>query len=472
MSCSLPHTLARLPARPRALLAALAAAALLCLCLTLRAHVTDPFYAVPPPPAPPPFVLAANRTRPAPRGAYARARAPLAPVAHLARPQCALTPAHAARYAALRTAPPVFLALNVLDAQRALAALLHELPGVLAFLGPHAFVSVLESGSRDATPGLLGVLARLLDAHGVAHRIEVRGGARLDKRGGRRIAALARVRNEVMQPLYDGSAAAAAGVESFGRVLFMNDIIFCAADMLEILYEHENQGADMTCALDWGNHIVYDRWVLRTMTGSPSYAQSELLTFFAASRSHPTAPTDPRTPIPQPLPWNPAERARLRRLQPFQVFSCWNGAAVIRADAFTTTNHSGGGGGDGGDESPVRFRTARNDVTPVNERQSECFLLPVDLWRRGMGRIQVVPRASVAYTGAEYEEVRQDGGRAASYSHPAGLADVPLVGEGGGEGGKIEWEARPPAQVLYHDYARWDHPQVRSFFWLWFGCGG
>ncbi|KAF7986998.1 hypothetical protein HWV62_79 [Athelia sp. TMB] len=469
MSCSLPHALARLPARPRALLAALAAAALLCLCLALRAHVTDPFYAVPPPPAAPPFVLAANRTRPAPCSAYARALAPLAPVAHLARPQCALTPAHAARYAALRTpgAPPVFLALNVLDAQRALAALLHELPGVLAFLGPGAFVSVLESGSRDATPGLLGVLARLLAAHGVAHRIEVRGGARLDKRGGRRIAALARVRNEVMEPLYDGSAAAAAGVESFGRVLFMNDIIFCAADMLEILYEHENQGADMTCALDWGNHIVYDRWVLRTMTGSPSYAQSELLTFFAASRSHPTAPADPRVPIPQPLPWNPAERARLRRLQPFQVFSCWNGAAVISADAFTTSyNHSAGGGGSGGGgiengdtTGPIRFRTARNDATPVNERQSECFLLPVDLWRRGMGRIQVVPRASVAYTGAEYEEVRQDGGRAAAQAHPAGLADVPLP-PSALEGEKIEWEKRPPAQVLYHDYARWDHPQV------------
>ena len=35
----------------------------------------------------------------------------------------------------------------------------------------------------------------------------------------------------------------------------------------QILYEHENQGADMTCSLDWGSHIFYDRWVLRTMTG-------------------------------------------------------------------------------------------------------------------------------------------------------------------------------------------------------------
>ena len=67
---------------------------------------------------------------------------------------------------------------------------------------------------------------------------------------------------------------------------------------------------------------------------------------------------------------------------------------------------------------------------------------------------------SVAYTGADYEEVRQDGGRAvsASSAHPAGLADVPLEAEGE----KIAWEARPPAQVLYHDYARWDHPQVRA----------
>ena len=68
--------------------------------------------------------------------------------------------------------------------------------------------------------------------HGVAYQIEVRGEeAKVDKSGGRRIIELAKLRNEVMQPLYDASAAASADVERFERILFLNDIIFCAADI-------------------------------------------------------------------------------------------------------------------------------------------------------------------------------------------------------------------------------------------------
>ncbi|KZP27647.1 glycosyltransferase family 69 protein [Athelia psychrophila] len=240
---------------------------------------------------------------------------------------------------------------------------------------------------------MLGVLANLLDVHGVTYRIEVRGeGAISDKSGGRRIFELAKLRNEVMQPLYDGSAARAVGVEEFERVLFMNDIIFCAADILEILYEHENQGADMTCSLDWGSHVIYDRWVMRTMDGTPTYAQSDLTTYFYADPPE-------SAPVPQPLTSDPLTLGHLTRLEPFQVFSCWNGAVVLPAAAFV----SGVGGealgeqdqGDarGTGQGAVRFRTAKNDESEVTERQSECFILPVDLWKRGMGRIQVVPRA-------------------------------------------------------------------------------
>ncbi|KAF7975233.1 hypothetical protein HWV62_10196 [Athelia sp. TMB] len=163
---------------------------------------------------------------------------------------------------------PVLLTLNLLNAQWPLATLLHELPAIIGYLGPGLFVSVLENGSKDRTPAFLGVLARLLDTHGVAYRIEVGGAeAKADKSGGRRIIELVELRNEVMQPLYNGSAALSAGIERFERVLFLNDIIFCAADILEILYEHDAQHADMACALDWGSRVVYDRWVLRTMSG-------------------------------------------------------------------------------------------------------------------------------------------------------------------------------------------------------------
>ncbi|KZP08913.1 glycosyltransferase family 69 protein [Athelia psychrophila] len=484
----------------------------------------DRFNDVPPPPSAPPFVLSASRVHP-----NSSAPNPLAPLARLVapsyRPECVLSAAHRARYSPLaQSATPVFLALNLLDAQWPLATLLHELPTVLRHLGPDVFVSVLENGSTDRTPGMLGVLANLLDVHGVAYRIEVRGDDAIsDKSGGRRIFELAKLRNEVMQPLYDGSAARAVGVEEFERVLFMNDIIFCAADILEILYEHENQGADMTCSLDWGSHVIYDRWAFGLMdqtaagvpfprssyspedlfpvltsfcslgfafpasshaylpssaSRSPTYAQSDLTTYFYADPPE-------SAPVPQPLTSDPLTLGHLTRLEPFQVFSCWNGAVVLPAAAFV----SGVGGealgeqdqGDarGTGQGAVRFRTAKNDESEVTERQSECFILPVDLWKRGMGRIQVVPRASVSYTGYDYDEVRQDGrrgrGREAIAPHPAGLAYVPLPSTPAeNEAAKIKWVLDPPAQVVYHDYAWWHAPENADWFLLLaeVGCMG
>jgi len=73
-------------------------------------------------------------------------------------------------------------------------------------------------------------------------------------------------------------------------------------------------------------------------------------------------------------------------LQPFQVFSCWNGAAIINPKVFVER-------GVGKDGELARFRTAKNDVKEVTEKSSECYLICVDLWKRGMGRIMLVPKA-------------------------------------------------------------------------------
>jgi alpha-1,3-mannosyltransferase len=46
----------------------------------------------------------------------------------------------------------------------------------------------------------------------------------------------------------------------FDKVLFMNDILFCAEDVLELLFQHDLQEADMACSMDWGSDVVYDRY--------------------------------------------------------------------------------------------------------------------------------------------------------------------------------------------------------------------
>ena len=55
-----------------------------------------------------------------------------------------------------------------------------------------------------------------------------------NKAGGRRIVELARLRNDALKSLFDGKAAKQLGIKQFDMVLFMNDIFWCAGDMLEV----------------------------------------------------------------------------------------------------------------------------------------------------------------------------------------------------------------------------------------------
>lgn len=55
-----------------------------------------------------------------------------------------------------------------------------------------------------------------------------------NKAGGRRIVELARLRNNALESLFNGKAAKQLGIEQFDMVLFMNDIFWCASDMLEV----------------------------------------------------------------------------------------------------------------------------------------------------------------------------------------------------------------------------------------------
>ena len=91
-------------------------------------------------------------------------------------------------------------------------------------------------------------------------------------------------------------------------------------------------------------------------------------------------------PIPRLLPQDPTDRSRIESSLPLQVFSCWNGATVIDANAFLPPHN-------------IRFRQAHNDFDEngtekeVSEKASECFLISVDLWKENMGKILVVPKA-------------------------------------------------------------------------------
>jgi alpha-1,3-mannosyltransferase len=108
----------------------------------------------------------------------------------------------------------------------------------------------------------------LLTALGTPHKIVTRGQQeKSDKGDGHRINVLAAARNAALEPLYSGDAEKFVHGGLFHEMLFMNDIHFCAVDILEVLYQKRSQRANQACAMDWGREVVYDRWIIRTMTG-------------------------------------------------------------------------------------------------------------------------------------------------------------------------------------------------------------
>lgn len=91
------------------------------------------------------------------------------------RPACAPISSISTRYASLSASESnftIYLALNLLDAQAVLPTFIHELPGLLSFMGSHRFhVSILENGSTDLTAGLLVMLARVLASVGSSFEV-------------------------------------------------------------------------------------------------------------------------------------------------------------------------------------------------------------------------------------------------------------------------------------------------------------
>ncbi|KAJ3034848.1 capsular associated protein, partial [Rhizophlyctis rosea] len=234
----------------------------------------------------------------------------------------------------------------------------------------NVFISIYESGSTDRTRALLRNLEAALSGLGIPHYI-VGDPSPPPSKSENRITKLARVRNAALQPLYEGTDGRVKlrngkWTKKFDRIVFLNDVIWCAEDVMELLWQSFLQGGDITCGLDYnfaegetgGELFFYDTWVSRTILGTPFYGG----------------------------PWNhfthhPPTTTRMLRNLPFQAQCCWNGISILRPTPFT--------------HSHIRFRSGQ----PQNGEcaASECSLLCQDFWKAGWGRVVVVPGVRVGY---------------------------------------------------------------------------
>jgi len=223
------------------------------------------------------------------------------------------------------------------------------------------FVSVYESGSTDHTKDYLELLEGHLNFLGIPCKI-VRGGVTRGKR--ERIEFLADVRNRALEPLR-------ATTEVYDRVLWLNDIVFCADGALQMLAHalpepQGGLGADAVCGMDYikgdgGKCAFYDRWASKDATGRifrnffpiVNYGESELEVG-----------------------------------QAFQVFSCWNGMVAFDASIFQ--------------KQRLLFRFHREDLGEC--AASEADLIFRDMWNIGRGRIAVSPLAASSYSDAGFKK--------------------------------------------------------------------
>lgn len=151
-----------------------------------------------------------------------------------------------------------FIASNIHQNSPILPNFIHQLLHLIDTLGRRqVYVSIYESGSSDETRMYLELLRILLDKRSIAHYIvfesEITTGQREDGGNDRkfdesthRIEFLAWVRNQALKPL-----DRLPNRQTFDRIIFLNDVYFCADDIHELVFQSLLNNASLTCGLDF-----------------------------------------------------------------------------------------------------------------------------------------------------------------------------------------------------------------------------
>ncbi|KAI1058865.1 hypothetical protein LB507_004166, partial [Fusarium sp. FIESC RH6] len=291
-----------------------------------------------------------------------------------------------------------FLALDLRQNLILLPRLIGSVVEAVQFLGPqHCMLSIVEGNSPDGTADVLSALRPHLEALGIAYFFQQ---SPIDPTKTERIMSLAALRNLALQPLLENRDK----ITEDTTIVFSNDVTACPDDILELVYQRKSLKADMTCGMDWNGKRprFYDIWISRGINGD----------------SFVDVPNGNWKNVSE-LFWNDKDtRARYDARRPFQVFACWNGAAVFSAKPII---------------EGLRFRAAKKKGEC---HQGEPQLFCKDMWYRNYGKIAVVPSVNFEYKlhmGMPLKEKMGFTSDIVSQQDPAG--DF------------IEWKQDPPAEV-------------------------
>lgn len=303
------------------------------------------------------------------------------------------------------TRPSFFFALDLHQCVYVLPRLMGSVVEAMRFLGPaNCALSVVEGRSDDGTYEVLKLLKEEVEKMGAKYFLitnDINPGKENDRN---RISALAELRNIALQPLVNNAEQYDPNV----TVIFLNDVSICMEDILELVHQRQYQQADITCAMDWTfvgpDPTFYDVWIARGMNGD---------SFF-------NIPPDGNWNSAWNLFWNnPTAQGRQQSGQPFQVFSCWNGAIAFTAKPLI--------------ERKLKFRSSH---------ESECFqgepkIFAKEMWYNGYGKIAVIPSVNLEYSDEAAKKIKARKGYVSKWVN-ADNKDKDM---------KIEWDPVPPPNV-------------------------
>lgn len=249
----------------------------------------------------------------------------------------------------------------------------------------NVFVSVQESGSFDDSKGALRDLDARLEELGVARAILLDDTTHLDDihkqpeetgwihtpRGElelRRIPYLAKLRNLVMQPMYELERQQGY---KFDKVLFLNDVIFSNRDVRNLFATRGGEYA-AACSLDFSKpYRFYDTFALRDAEG-----HDELMLTWPYFRSK-------------------KSRQALKASLPVPVQSCWNGIVAMDAAPFYKS------------ENRLEFRGTPDSLATHHLEGSECCLIHADNPLSRSKGVWLNPNVRVGYNEDAYKAVNR-----------------------------------------------------------------
>ncbi|KAJ7683913.1 glycosyltransferase family 69 protein [Mycena olivaceomarginata] len=240
----------------------------------------------------------------------------------------------------------------------------HKSPSRNSWLGGFGMGAASSRTTGRGPPAGMSSLLRIFDAltRSVGMRITIRTSTRTRGAFNHRIEYLAEVRNAAFVPLHE---LREGQNEFFDTIVFMNDILPCVDDLLELIWQSRTNNAGITCAADYmyhdeiGSPVFYDNWVARDINGT-ALENAPFESIFH----------------------HPHSNDRFQKHLPIQVQSCWNGIAILDPEPFYLPPH-------------VKFRMAK--IADNECSASECSLICNDYWNAGYGRIMMVPRVKLAY---------------------------------------------------------------------------